>query len=374
MLDALTDLRKRTIWCDDFDGTEDYRRWCYKKGGGSAPAAPDPAETARAQGLANKEAVHESAKVNQINKVTPFGNEQWTGEIGAPDRTVTQTLTPDVQGSLDAQNQIARYLSEFGEEFVPRSTQPFEQEFNLEGLPAAPQGDDAARQRIEQAMFDRLQPQMDRQRDAQYTQLSNQGINFGDEAYKNAVDDLNRSENDLRLGVTAQGGQEMSNLFNLGTQARQQGINERILERSQPLNELSALLQGAPAAQLPQFGQAAQYNVNPADRLGAEALSYQGALNNYNTQQASSNAKMGGLAGLGGALGGAGIMKYSDERLKTDIKRVGYTDDGLPVYTYRMKAGGPVEMGVMAQDVEKVRPELVTNLNGYKAVHYEGIC
>lgn len=61
----------------------------------------------------------------------------------------------------------------------------------------------------------------------------------------------------------------------------------------------------------------------------------------------------------------------SDERLKEDIVRIGKTDDGLPIYRYRMKGGGRLQMGVMAQDVEKVKPNAVArNRHGFKMVDY----
>jgi hypothetical protein len=61
----------------------------------------------------------------------------------------------------------------------------------------------------------------------------------------------------------------------------------------------------------------------------------------------------------------------SDKRLKTDIHKVGKTDSGLNVYTYRYKSGGPIQMGVMAQEVEKKIPEAVTTRpDGMKAVYY----
>lgn len=66
-----------------------------------------------------------------------------------------------------------------------------------------------------------------------------------------------------------------------------------------------------------------------------------------------------------------GTGMESDERLKTDIENVGATHDGLPIYKYRMKAGGPKKMGVMAQDVEKVTPSAVaTGPRGFKMVDY----
>jgi hypothetical protein len=81
----------------------------------------------------------------------------------------------------------------------------------------------------------------------------------------------------------------------------------------------------------------------------------------------------------GGVPGGVPINQandygMSDERLKTDIKRVGYTDDGLPVFTYRMKSGGPTMMGVMAQDVEKSNPRAVTkDPAGLRMVDYRRV-
>lgn len=91
---------------------------------------------------------------------------------------------------------------------------------------------------------------------------------------------------------------------------------------------------------------------------------------------------LGGLTGSIGLLGGTGAFGsegwltglLSDERLKEDIKRVGKTDDGLPIYTYRYKTGGPPMMGVMAQDVAEKKPEAVgVTPSGYLAVDYGAI-
>jgi hypothetical protein len=67
-------------------------------------------------------------------------------------------------------------------------------------------------------------------------------------------------------------------------------------------------------------------------------------------------------------------VDYSDKRLKEDMELVGHTHDGLPIYVYRMKSGGPKKMGVMAQDVEKVNPGAVTqDRQGYKMVDYSRV-
>lgn len=64
-------------------------------------------------------------------------------------------------------------------------------------------------------------------------------------------------------------------------------------------------------------------------------------------------------------------VRLSDERLKTNVVRVGYTDDGLPIYTYKLNGSPTTEMGVMAQDVEKTKPSAVKrHPTGFKMVDY----
>lgn len=79
--------------------------------------------------------------------------------------------------------------------------------------------------------------------------------------------------------------------------------------------------------------------------------------------------------GLGGIIsGGLGLAAlFSDRRLKESVKRIGHTDDGVPIYTYRYKGGDQVHMGVMAQELAQVKPEAVTEMHGHLAVDYGAI-
>ncbi|HLH50883.1 MAG TPA: tail fiber domain-containing protein [Roseiarcus sp.] len=64
----------------------------------------------------------------------------------------------------------------------------------------------------------------------------------------------------------------------------------------------------------------------------------------------------------------------SDRRLKTNIKRIATSPSGLPIYSFRYVSGGPTYVGVLAQDVLKVRPEAVrTDASGYMTVDYDMI-
>jgi len=75
-------------------------------------------------------------------------------------------------------------------------------------------------------------------------------------------------------------------------------------------------------------------------------------------------AAAGGLAGL-----------LSDMRAKKDIRRVGKTDGGTPIYSYKYKGGdGPTMMGVLAQEVAERQPEAVTRRpDGLLSVLYERV-
>lgn len=62
---------------------------------------------------------------------------------------------------------------------------------------------------------------------------------------------------------------------------------------------------------------------------------------------------------------------FSDERLKEDIRTIGHTKDGLRIVSYRYKGSPHTQIGMLAQDVEKKRPEAVGLAEGYKTVDYD---
>lgn len=114
-----------------------------------------------------------------------------------------------------------------------------------------------------------------------------------------------------------------------------------------------------------------------AGQMGSNATSMWGSQANYklgSDRLKADNDPFKTMLGAATAVGtNWALGKVSDRRLKTDIKRVGKTKDGLPIYTYRYKEGGPVQMGVMADEVEDVTPKAVIKGgagNGFDAVDY----
>ena len=60
----------------------------------------------------------------------------------------------------------------------------------------------------------------------------------------------------------------------------------------------------------------------------------------------------------------------SDIRIKENISQVGLLDNGLPVYLFNYKGNKTPQIGLMAQDVEKVNKDAVVEIDGIKRVYY----
>lgn len=103
--------------------------------------------------------------------------------------------------------------------------------------------------------------------------------------------------------------------------------------------------------------------------VGQNAVGSETGLSNGTSTEKSSGGLLGKLASAAQIAGT--IASFSDRRLKTDIRRVGHTDAGLPIYTYKYKGSDVPQMGVIAQDVEATQPDaLGPEVNGFKTVLY----
>lgn len=81
------------------------------------------------------------------------------------------------------------------------------------------------------------------------------------------------------------------------------------------------------------------------------------------------------MSSAGSAAGGVSkLMAFSDRRVKEDVTRIGTLDNGLPLYTFRYIGEQRLNVGLMAQDVELVNPEAVSDFHGIKVVDYALAC
>jgi hypothetical protein len=206
------------------------------------------------------------------------------------------------------------------------------------------------------------------------TQLINQGLRPGTEAYDNAIQLLGQQENDARtqaalqginvdMGANAQGFSQAATGATFANTAQQQALAEAIQQRQMPLNEITALMSGS-QIQNPQFGAYQGTNVQAAPLFAATQAKGQAEQNAYNQQVASSNANTAGLYSLGSA-----AIGLSDRRLKSNIKRIGTHKLGIGIYEYDIM--GKHDIGVMAQELMQVMPDAVhQHSSGYLMVDY----
>lgn len=401
--------------------------------GKSAPKAPDPIQTASAQTGTNVSTAIANAFLNNVNQETPYGsltynptgNYSWTDPTSnktydIPTFTATQSLTPAGQRLQDATMATQQNLADTAKTASGTLQKLMGSQINLSDAPAAgsvptlqtaiPGAGDitrtygtdfsADRQRVEDAIMSRAQSGLDSDRKALEQRLADQGITIGSAAYQAAMDDYGRQVNDMRTSAILAGGQEQSRLagleadraafqnsaqaqqfgqnlqgvtfgndaasrqYGLQQDARNQYLNEDYAHRNQGINEILGLSSGT-QVQSPSFVNTAQNLIPTTDVAGIINQGYANKMAGYNSQMSLFN-------NIGSGIGS--LFALSDRDAKTDIEKVGKTDDGQNVYAYRYKhegKGGPVHLGLMAQEVEKKRPEAVMKgADGLRRVNY----
>lgn len=325
----------------------------------SAPTPPDPRDTAAASTGTNVDTAIANANLQNVNRIgadgstltyDQTGDHTWTNEYTGethtvPRYTATETLSDSAQSIFDSNQEAQQNLSNIGRD----------QSSMLQDYLGTPFQADTGE--IEKHLFDlgsnTLDPKFASQREDMATRLSNQGIKMGSAAYDRAMDELGQTQNAAYTDLALSG--------------RGQAFSELQAARNQPINEITALLSGSQVS-MPNYAVNTPQGAATTDVAGIINSNYGQQLNAWQQNSANSGGALGGLFQLGGTLGSAAIL--SDERAKTDIKKVGKTEDGQQIYSYRYKAGGPIQMGLMAQEVEKKKPEAVHNVDGVKMVDY----
>jgi len=167
---------------------------------------------------------------------------------------------------------------------------------------------------------------------------------------------------------------------NFNQQLRQQQIAEMQQQRNQPLNELNALQSGQQIQNpnMPSFNQAGL--AQTPQILNAANMGYQSQMDAYNARQAQNTGLMNGVTGLAGATApywGPALMAMSDRRLKENIKPLFSLggEDNIKLYSFNFKGTNEKKTGVIAQEVQKVRPDAVMKdpQTGYLKVDYNKV-
>tara|TARA_R110002020_G_scaffold230092_5_gene440881 strand:+ start:5190 stop:6104 length:915 start_codon:yes stop_codon:yes gene_type:complete len=298
--------------------------------GKSAPDPPDYTGAAEAEAGANQDLANQQTFANRPNQQTPWGNINWEASqgidpaTGKPVTTWNQTmgLPEDAQRSLDSQNRVSAGRSELAESLLGRAEGELG-EFDWAGLPER-QGLEydptTLRANAENAMYDsatsRLDPQWNQRTQDTEIKLRNQGLRPGDEAYDNAMGNLERAKGDAyaqaQRAAVGEGRAEANQLFGqqqdsaaFGNTLRQQAMAEEAKRRGMSLNDMNALLSGQQVMQndMPAFNSASRTQ-GPA--YGQAAANQGTAANNAWSAQNANTANM--FSGAGSLMQGGADM------------------------------------------------------------------
>lgn len=273
-----------------------------------APTPPDPIATAKAQTTSNVNTAVSNSYLDNANERGPLGNVNYAvtghntvGGLDVPSFTRTTTLSPEQQKLYNQQTAIGGQMNDIAGQELGQLKSSLSKPLNYDGLPAAPTYD---RQHYEDALNSRLEPELQRDRAALESQLANQGVRSGSEAYREAIALSDRGRNDARTNSVLSAGNFAGQELGAGYQARDHAIQERTNLRSQPINEISTLLNGGQVT-MPQFSQYHGGNVSGTDVAGIIQNGFNNQQTNYQQKVARQNAMFGGIAGIAGtALGG----------------------------------------------------------------------
>lgn len=363
-------------------------------GKSSAPSAPDPTATADAQIKVNQATINQLAQANHTNQTGPLGSLNWTQDPTTGQWTESTQFAPPIQDQLtqeitnqdlglgtqgNAQARLinANYagspMSLAGLPGMVTSNQleqpPMALGINPSGLPALQTSvtgamDPAALNQQQNAVYgqmaSRLDPQWSQAQEQLQSQLANQGVAQGSEAYNEAMDSFNRQKTDayqtasnnavsagnaLQNQLFGQGLQAgyfgdlaQNQAFNqllqqagftnqaigqnfgqnlqagqFGNQARQQAMGELLTQRQEPINEINSL-KGQGQMMAPSFQSPGQL-IGPQgapDMAQLAAQQYGGQLNAYNANVGQQNALLGDASGLISAL----LLSSSDAKEK----------------------------------------------------------
>lgn len=106
-----------------------------------------------------------------------------------------------------------------------------------------------------------------------------------------------------------------------------------------------------------------------ANDLGAYTQMLLGYGGQGETRSSTQSSNPGFMGTMGSIMQGASFLPFlfSDRRLKEDIRRVGETHEGTPIYVYRYKGSDTYQMGVMADEVPQA---IAANVAGFNLVDY----
>ena len=330
----------------DYDGP-----WAEAKGGG-APAAPDPVATANAQTTSNIATAEKNAELNRYDQYSPLGSQTWSKDANGKWSTTT-TLDPRVQGQLDQELATSAQLNNATNAAAGRVNDTLSKPVDYANLPgvassgaqlqaaagllrganvgpaqqaaagtssagqvgdwtkglngvgygtsnlgALPQANQQTRQQVIDSLYQqqmsRLNPQFQQRRSDLESELANQGITQGSEAYNREIQNFDRAQNDATS-------QALNSAITAGGNAEAQQVQTQLGIRGQGANEAFTKAQLGQAGETTNANnqtQSSVANANAQTQANIASMNAANDMEKYRASLAQQNAlNLPGLAG-----------------------------------------------------------------------------
>lgn len=253
------------------------------------------------------------AQLNNVNQNTPYGSQTFTQSGGtpanadgtggtAPTFTSNINLSPAEQTLLNNQQALQTQQQGIGATALNQARVNQATPYSLGGVPqlaSASNISDAEAAGTKDVMR-LMQPQMSQNDELLQSQLANQGVTQGSEAYDHAIQQRQLANNAAYSQAALTGVQAGQALQQEALSNNQQGVANYTQQYNAPINEYQALQNGV-QVQNPTFAPPQSNTVAPTNYLSAVQNAYQGQLNGYNANVSSANSMNSGLFGLGGS-------------------------------------------------------------------------
>lgn len=363
------------------------------------PPPPDYSSMAEKTAASSQEAQTRADWANRPDQITPWGAQKWESQAmvdPATGKTVTKwvqntTVDPKMQEALDAQQNVDNAKSQLAQAQIGRAGEAMANPFDWDGLQAGGKsvatretdpnaymtsgagqgimgslgktnvmqaGGDLGRQRTEQALMARMQPQNQQAQAALEGKLANMGLTRGSEAWNREMQRLGDTQSRQAFDAMQTAGQEQQRNYQMELQGqgqqfqqdlagaqfqnsaqaqgfgqgmsqnqqnfgmmsganqqnfqqdmqasqyqntlRQQQIAEQMQKRAMPLNEMNALLTGAQVAMptMPSFN--TSQSAGGVNYSGAAKDQYSAGMDAYNAKQQQNQALMSGIGSVAG--------------------------------------------------------------------------
>lgn len=341
---------------------------------GSSPSVPtpeNPSDVASTQMGYNTQAGEESQLGSMVNQSNPYGGltytQTGTSANGTPLYSASLDYSAPQQALLNAQEatqgtaagQAYNLLGSANYGSVPTSTALGNETSGLTG-------------QMMSGYLQSMEPFFQTQTNQLQTQLANEGLSPGPttnasnpntwNAYQNAMYGLQTSQANTVAGAAAQFEPEAYSQA-LSTYQEPATLATTLSEYASPTSPTSSLVTTP------------SLSIAPADYESDVSTAENMQMQDYEAELAQESSMYSALGGIGGDILGAGILKYSDRKLKKKLKHKFTLPNGIKVYEFEYKGSNKKHIGVIADEVRKIKPEAVTPMDGYgyDAVNYSMI-